>query len=38
MYRIGTAAMKLKLLPAATIIMGIPISAHGKSIYFDRSK
>jgi uncharacterized ferredoxin-like protein len=38
MYRIGTAAMKLKLLPEATIITGIPISAHGKSIYFDRAK
>jgi len=34
MYRIGTAA--LKLLPEATVIMGIPISAKGKSIYFDR--
>jgi|SRR5271157_244551 len=38
MYRVGTAAMKLKLLPEATIIMGIPLSAKGKSIYFDRSK
>jgi len=36
MYRIGTAAAKLKLLPQATIIMGIPISARGKNIYFDR--
>lgn len=36
MYRIGTAALKLKLLPEATIIMGIPISAKGKNIYFDR--
>lgn len=36
MYRIGTAAKKLKLLPEATVIMGIPISAKGKSIYFDR--
>ena len=36
MYRIGVAAMKLKLLPEATIIMGIPISAKGKNIYFDR--
>lgn len=36
MYRIGTAAMKLKMLPEATVIMGIPISAKGKSIYFDR--
>ncbi len=38
MYRIGTAALKLKLLPEATIIMGIPLSAKGKNIYFDRSK
>jgi len=38
MYRIGTAVMKLKLMPEATVIMGIPISAKGKSIYFDRMK
>ncbi|MGQ9725631.1 MAG: ferredoxin domain-containing protein [Candidatus Bathycorpusculaceae bacterium] len=36
MYRVGTAAFKLQLMPEATIIMGIPISAKGKSIYFDR--
>lgn len=36
MYRIGTAAKRLKILPEASIIMGIPISAKGKSIYFDR--
>ncbi|PMB74674.1 hypothetical protein C0195_01765 [Candidatus Bathyarchaeota archaeon] len=36
MYRIGTAALRLKLLPEATVIMGIPISAKGKNIYFDR--
>jgi uncharacterized ferredoxin-like protein len=36
MYRVGTAAMKLNLIPEATIIMGIPISAKGKNIYFDR--
>jgi uncharacterized ferredoxin-like protein len=36
MYRIGTAAKRLKLLPEAHVIMGIPISASGKSIYFDR--
>jgi uncharacterized ferredoxin-like protein len=36
MYRVGTAASKLKMLPEATVIMGIPISAKGKSIYFDR--
>jgi uncharacterized ferredoxin-like protein len=36
MYRIGAAAKRLKLLPEASIIMGIPISAKGKNIYFDR--
>lgn len=36
MYRLGTAARRLKLLPEASVIMGIPISAKGKSIYFDR--
>lgn len=36
MYRVGTAALRLKLLPEATVIMGIPISAKGKNIYFDR--
>ena len=36
MYRIGTAALKLKMLPEATVVMGIPISAKGKNIYFDR--
>lgn len=38
MYRAGTAALKLDLMPEATVIMGIPISAKGKNIYFDRSK
>jgi uncharacterized ferredoxin-like protein len=36
MYRIGAAAMKLRLLTEATVIMGIPVSAKGKSIYYDR--
>ena len=36
MYRIGVAAMRLKMLPEASIIMGIPLSAKGKSAYFDR--
>ena len=35
-YRVGTAALKLKMLSDATVIMGIPISAKGKNIYFDR--
>lgn len=37
MYRIGTAAKRLKLLPEAHIIIGVPLSATGKSVYFDRS-
>jgi uncharacterized ferredoxin-like protein len=36
MYRIGAAAMRLRMLPEATVIMGIPLSAKGKSIYYDR--
>lgn len=36
MYRVGAAAMKLRMLPEASVIMGVPVSAHGKSIYFDR--
>ncbi|MEM3566353.1 MAG: DUF2148 domain-containing protein [Candidatus Bathyarchaeia archaeon] len=36
MYRIGTAALKLNLMPEATVVMGIPLSAKGKNIYFDR--
>lgn len=36
MYRIGVAAMRLKLMDKGTVIMGIPISAKGKNIYFDR--
>jgi len=38
MYRVGTAARRLNLMPEATVIMGIPISAKGKSIYFDRQR
>lgn len=37
MYRLGTAAKRLKLLPEATVTIGIPISVKGKNIYFDRS-
>lgn len=36
MYRIGAAARRLQMLPGANIIMGIPLSATGKNIYFDR--
>ena len=37
MYRIGTAARRLKMMTDVSVIMGIPISAKGKSIYFDRA-
>jgi uncharacterized ferredoxin-like protein len=37
MYRIGTAAKRLGLLPKTHIIMGIALSASGKSIFFDRT-
>ncbi|MDQ1278986.1 MAG: hypothetical protein QG670_246 [Thermoproteota archaeon] len=36
MYRIGTAAMRLKMLPDASVIMGVPLSTRGKNPYFDR--
>jgi uncharacterized ferredoxin-like protein len=36
MYRVGTAAKRLGYLGDADIVMGIPLSATGKSIYFDR--
>jgi len=36
MYRIGTAAKRLNLLPEASIIVGIPLSSKSKSVYFDR--
>jgi uncharacterized ferredoxin-like protein len=35
MYTIGSAARKLKLLDS-DLIIGIPLSATGKNIYFDR--
>ncbi len=38
MYRIGTAAKRLGMLPESSVIMGIPLSVKGKSIYFDRKK
>lgn len=36
MYRVGTAALKLRILPEGTVMMGIPVSVKGKSIFFDR--
>ena len=38
MYRAGTAAKRLGYLSASSVVMGIPISASGKSIYFDRKQ
>ncbi len=35
-YRIGAAVKRLNYMPEASTIMGIPLSAKGKSIYFDR--
>jgi uncharacterized ferredoxin-like protein len=35
-FRAGVAAYKLKLMPECTIIIGIPLAATGKSIFFDR--
>ena len=35
MYRVGAAARSLKLMDS-NVIMGIPLSATGKNIYFDR--
>jgi len=36
MYRIGASAKRLNMLPEASVIIGIPVSARGKNIYFDR--
>ena len=36
MYRVGTAAERLNYMTEASTVMGIPLSARGKSIYFDR--
>ena len=38
MYRVGTAALKLGMLPEGTVMMGIPVSVKGKSIFFDRKR
>lgn len=38
MYRVGAAALRLKVLEEATVLIGIPVSAKGKNIYFDRAK
>ena len=36
LYRAGTAAKRLGYLAKSSVMMGVPISASGKSIYFDR--
>ena len=36
MFSAGAAALELGWLGQAGIAMGIPLSARGKSIYFDR--
>lgn len=36
MYRAGAAAKRLGYLSQSSVVIGIPISASGKSIYFDR--
>jgi uncharacterized ferredoxin-like protein len=36
MYRIGAAAIRLGMMEKSTIVMGVPLSAKGKNIYFDR--
>ncbi len=37
MYKAGVAALKLGILNPCDLIMGIPLSATGKNIYFDRT-
>lgn len=36
MFRAGTAARRLGYLAKSNVVMGIPVSASGKNIYFDR--
>ena len=38
MFSIGVAALRLGLLRNSDIAFGIPLSAYGKNIYFDRKK
>jgi uncharacterized ferredoxin-like protein len=35
-FRAGAAAYRLQIMPDCTIIMGVPLAATGKSIFFDR--
>lgn len=36
MFSVGRAAKELKLLGGASVVLGVPLSASGKSPYFDR--
>jgi len=38
MFSIGVAALKLGFLKNSDIALGLPLSAYGKNIYFDRKK
>lgn len=38
MFSVGRAAMEMKLLGDATLVLGVPLSVTGKSPYFDRKK
>lgn len=38
MFSVGRAAKELKFLGDATLVLGVPLSATGKSPYFDRKK
>ena len=37
MHKVGAAALKLGILKPCDLIIGIPLSATGKNIYFDRA-
>jgi uncharacterized ferredoxin-like protein len=37
MYSVGVAALSLGLLPDCSVAFGIPVSATGKNIFFDRT-
>ena len=37
-YRIGAAVRRLRYMPEASVIIGIPVSASGKNPHFDRER
>lgn len=37
-YRIGAAVRRLRYLPEASVIIGVPLSATGKNPHFDRER